>query len=207
MFKYKTLVLLLVLVSLTGAGNLVLANGYMDDPEYEENLENIYDVSCSVDSTNPYCIPNCEYEPDFNCINKLMLDPEANCHVNKCVGESVVEPAAAYEKLISFFGKGIYVEHSQKIPLIINIVISTVLGLVSLYALVVGAYTAAVERVNATEAESIANVNMKLKNIMIGFALSWGFILIMQFFTSLLGLGSLSELQLIDENAPTITIN
>ena len=149
------------------------------------------------------CLPDTcrepgQYEPDFNCINQRFLDPSLDCCPNKCVGgqSSVEEPVVLQE--FNIFGTtiGLDFSNANTLPTLINIGISTVLGIISFYALFRGVYIAAFVRTSTTDASKIAAVNTELKNLIIGFIIAWAAIFIVQLIANIIGLGSLQNLQI-----------
>jgi hypothetical protein len=163
-------------------------------------------------SAQSLCIPEeCsgqgEYVPDFSCINRKLLDPTDTCCENKCKDSAGAEEPEVYREVInSFFGYSLAVRDGQQIPVLINLAITTVLGFVSLYALVMGIYLGGYVRSRATTAEEIESTNKKLTTLIIGFILAWGFIVIVQIVANLIGLGSLNSLELVGSGGSDIVI-
>lgn len=137
---------------------------------------------------------NC-YLPDFQCsLSGFLSSGGGDCCPNKCNGEAPIKPAdtGVFAKL-NIFGTQ-FVFNSSSIPSLINAAISTFLGFVSIYALVRGMYIGAVLRTRATSADDITKVNKEIVNLIIGFILAWSFIFIIQFISSVLGIGNLNDL-------------
>ena len=149
-----------------------------------------------------------QYTIDFSCVNKKITSPGFNCCEEKCVGD----PGATdvlneeIEPLFSFFGYTFAVREGQQIPVLINLVITTFLGIVSVYTLGMGIYQGAVVRARATDPETIAAVQKTVLTLIIGFILSWGFIVIIQVIANLIGLGSLQDLTLVGDGGINIII-
>lgn len=150
-----------------------------------------------------------EYEPDFNCINNKFLNPNLECCPNKCVGGSTSSPEDDTYQQINFFGTTVGLDFSNPntIPTLVNLGISTFLGIISIYALFRGIYVAAFIRTSATDPARIAAINKELTNLVIGFIIAWGAIFIVQLVANIIGLGSLSNLQVAGtQGAYVITI-
>lgn len=154
-----------------------------------------------IDASAPSCTPNCEFEPDFSCINRKILDPTFDCCENKCVGAAdSVELPEEYTKVISVFGSTIVIDTSDPIGVIsvlVNLAITTVLGFISLYALIRGIYEGGIKRAKSIDAGEIEASNKTVQTLILGFVLAWSFIFIIQFVASIIGLGSLSDLQVL----------
>lgn len=150
-----------------------------------------------------------DYEPDFNCINARFVNPGLECCPNKCVGDTSPVPEEDVYQTFNIFGTSINLDFSdpQTIPTIVNIAISTVLGIISLYVLFRGIYIAAFVRTSTNDPSKIAAVNKELVNLFIGFGLAWGAIFLVQLVANVIGLGSLNNLQVTGtEGAYVITI-
>ncbi len=165
-----------------------------------------------VCKSSPICIPSeCpnDYEPDFNCINKKLFDPSYGCCENKCKGSpSPTQIPSELSPLITIFGQTFAIKNGQQIPTLINLAISTVLGVISVYAVLNGIYLTGFKRANTTDQAEIEKINKNLTTMILGFILAWSFIIIIQLVSSLLGLGSLSNLTVIGggDGGSTITI-
>lgn len=159
------------------------------------------------------CLPSsCQqpglFEVDFACVNKKLLDPGASCCEEKCLdtNDSFVVPSE-YDPLFSFFGYTFAITSGQQLPTLINLAITTFLGFVSVYAIIMGIYQGAILRAGTDDPEEIAKISKTFITLILGFFLAWGFIVIIQIVASLLGLGSLQNLTLIgDTGGTTITI-
>lgn len=158
----------------------------------------------------PYYIPsgcgndangNPNIEPDYECMNVKILKPGSSlaqsCCINKCKGGTGTTPGQETASLrrLEAFGAQFAISASS-IPKIINIVFSTVLGLISIYVLIRGIYVAGVKRTQATSADQIATLNKELTNLVIGFIILWSIIFIIQVVFGLLGLGSVSDIKI-----------
>lgn len=165
--------------------------------------------SVSAKICNPSCPDsdkdgNPDRVPDFNCINQRFIDPGVNCCEDKCAGDAIEEVEPVFENL-EVFGASFRVREDRKIIALINLGVTTFLGFASLYALGRGVYLAAIKRPDATD-DDLSKINKELTNMLIGFAISWGFIIIMQVVASFLGLGSINELILFGSGAGSSTI-
>lgn len=142
--------------------------------------------------------------PDFNCINRRFIDPSVNCCEDVCEGTSPVSREPTFDEF-EIFGAAIRVREDRKIIALINVGVTTFLGIVSLYALGRGIYIAGIKRPDATD-DQLTEINRELTNMLIGFAITWGFIIIMQVVSSFLGLGSINELVLFG-GGTNVTVN
>lgn len=172
-----------------------------------------YNVSEVAESSKPaICIPeSCsgegEYEPDFSCIlaKNFSTNKEAvNCCENKCknaVSNCEVNPNSS--------GCGILAEFSEfdifntkvkitydKIPTIINLVFSTVLGVLAVYAAIRGIYIYAIKMPNASKDDELAAISKEAKAILIGFVLALSFLFLVQVVFSILGLPAINEINI-----------
>lgn len=169
-------------------------------------------INAQPTSSDITCLPSaCQvpggFEPDFACQTERILNPGSNCCINKCtVDASVIDLPPETTVLFEFFGNSLIITDGSRIPALINLLISTFLGFISLYAVIYGIYLGAYARPNATDEESIAQINKSLQSVIIGFALAWSFIFIIQFVASLLGLGDLSTLDLVGNSGSSTTI-
>lgn len=165
--------------------------------------------STSIDGCKPpFDIPDAcpsNYTPNFNCINRKLIDPSYSCCRNICKDQAgaipIEEQPGVYQQLFSFFGRTIAISSGNQLVAIFNIGITTVLGMFTVFALVFGVYTAAIVRAKTTDEEEIANSNKTLINIIIGFTLAWSFLFIIQIVMGFLGMGNLSNLVFLDNNA------
>ncbi|MEP7103846.1 MAG: hypothetical protein ABI721_04015 [Candidatus Dojkabacteria bacterium] len=139
---------------------------------------------------------NC-YVPDFSCSNAKFLNPQTICCSNKCNGGGTIgtiDPGdASLIRSFNIFGTK-FSFSSGSIPSLINAIISTFLGIVSIYALARGAYLGAVIRPGVTSSDDISKINKEIVNLIIGFILAWSFIFIIQFVATVLGIGNLNDL-------------
>jgi hypothetical protein len=156
------------------------------------------------------------YTADLNCQLKRITNPQnPGCCINKCVdadGEDTgsvtsAENPAVFTNL-EVFGTTIKI-NPNNIGTIINILFTTVLGLVSIYAIARGIYVTGVKRPMATTPDQIAEINKELTNLIIGVIISWGFIIVIQVVANLLGVGQLNNLDISGgaEGGTVITIN
>ncbi len=155
----------------------------------------------------PICVPTgCpeDYVPDFDCVSKQLLNPADGCCENKCRGEAGQDQPTEFKPLFTFFDTDVRVETGQQIPTLINLVITTFLGLISVYAAVYGIYIAGFVRAKTTDAAEIERVNKILRNLILGFILAWSFIIIIQLVANTLGLGSLNSLELVEEGGSDV---
>lgn len=181
----------------------VSANG--GDPENE-----IGGANCQA----PYYIPNAcpapyrpgisgGYTADLNCQLQRITSPGTRCCPNICVNadgsrQSGTLPGEGNPELFrSFevFNTTIRV-NPDNIGTIINILFTTVLGFVSLYAIVRGIYVTGVKRTMVSTPDEIAAINQELTNLVIGAIICWGFIIIIQVIANLIGVGQLSNLDI-----------
>lgn len=165
--------------------------------------------SGSSNSNSPICIPSScagegQYEPDFACINQQLLDPTNNCCENKCKNiSSGNDNPDSFTKLIDVFGSSIVIETDDPIGVIavlVNLAITTVLGFISLYAIVRGIYEGGIKRARSIDSGEIEETTKTVQTLILGFVLAWSFIFIIQFITSILGLGSLSDLTVLQDD-------
>lgn len=134
------------------------------------------------------------YVPDFQCSNSKFIDPQTICCNNKCNGTTSPDTGSTdIIRSFNIFGTK-FSFYPSSVPSLINAAITTFLGFVSIYALVRGMYIGAVLRTRATSSEDIAKVNKEIINLIIGFVLAWSFIFIIQFISSVLGIGNLNDL-------------
>lgn len=160
---------------------------------------------------DPICVPDCgaslEYVPDFQCINRKLLDPEEDCCENRCAnaipGDPSSQDPAAFQELVNVFGTTIAIETNEPfgvIAVIVNVLITTVLGFISLYTLVKGIYVGGIKRANTVEAGEIEEISQTIRTMFLGFILAWSFIFIIQFITGIIGLGSLNDLVVLEDD-------
>lgn len=168
-------------------------------------------VSANGASNIPANCPN-DYIPDFACINKKILNPKDPCQENKCPGDPGEEDPLL-EKYNDSDIAGFRVRITQdSLPALINLIITTFLGVIALYALFRGIYVAGVKRTQATTDDALASVNKELTAIVVGFSVAFAFIFIIQVVFNLLGLGGITDLNVnftgtTDPNSPQLVIN
>jgi hypothetical protein len=162
------------------------------------------------------CYDTGEFVPDTQCVLKQFQTPEARdpdspefCCENKCIGtESDTE--SAFTELINVFGTRIYVTTQARVAALINLVLSSILGLISAYTLISGILLAAYKLPNTVDPEEISQIQKSITTMIVGFILAWSFIFIIQFISTLLGIGNLAEMIVLGEpdevNQTTITI-
>ena len=157
----------------------------------------------------PAACPN-TYKPDLNCTANKFSNPDSKCCPNFCPqGEgsnatNITQLSSTYRKLV-IFGTD-YRFSPESTSGVIKLVIQTILGLVSLYALVRGVYLAGFKRTLVTTPDEIGKINKELTNMLIGFIICWGFILILQFVSNFLGLGSLTALSGTDNSGANVVV-
>jgi len=169
-------------------------------------------VDAATDCVAPYFIPDAcgvpyvpdkspGYTADLNCqIVRITKPgtPEANCCPNICVdasGNRVSTTLPTEVTQTEVFGTTIRV-NPENSGTIVNILFTTVLGLVSIYAIIRGIYVTGIKRPMVIEAEKIAEINKELTNLVIGVIISWGFIILIQVVANLLGVGQLNNLDI-----------
>jgi hypothetical protein len=159
----------------------------------------------------PFGIPNiCEdnYAPDNACNAARIVNPEISCCRNycpefpsskynaetECAGGN--DPSCEADRVfnsLNIFGTKVQYT-PEKIPSLIQLAISAALAVVSFYALFRGMFLYAIRRPNTTDAAEIAKINKEFGNIIIGFVLAWSVIFIVEFVMRLLGLPSLTQI-------------
>ena len=173
---------------------------------------------------SPICVPEeCpfDYVTNSACILEKILHPESElaqtCCENACVDEegNIIDsyktetPEELYE-IVSMFGQTISIKDEHRVAAIVNLVITSILGGISLFATGYGTLLAAYKRPNTVDPAEIEKISGTLKTLLLGFIISWGFIFIIQFFSTLVGIGNLSELIVLGDNeeaSTTIVIN
>ncbi len=160
---------------------------------------------------SPGDIPNIcrdNYAPDNACNIARIANPEIDCCMNYCPefpstrynaagdcasgNEAACEAASVFSSLNIF---GTRIQYTpDKIPSLIQLAISAALAVVSFYALFRGMFLYAIKRPNTTDAAEVAKINKEFGNIIVGFVLAWSVIFIVEFVMRLLGLPSLSQI-------------
>lgn len=175
---------------------------------------------------DPYRIPaQCEdnFVIDQECQTIKILSPQSEqartCCLHKCKDEQTSVTGNTDnildQKDLSFlnvFGVRLGLDFSESgrtktITTLINLVITTILGIFSMYALFRGVYLVAIQRPVLIKPEDISKLNKQFTSLIVGFVLAWGIIFIIQVVFAFLGLGSLTDFNF--ENAAngiTITI-
>lgn len=135
-----------------------------------------------------------DFRPDFNCINNKILNPKDTCCPNICNAVDGVALDPLFE--INLFQTQIRLNLTDPdtIVTLINLVISTVLAIISLFALFKGIYLAAFKLTSTTDKDEMIRIRDNLVSLVKGFALAWGAILIIQLIATLFGLGSLNNI-------------
>jgi hypothetical protein len=159
------------------------------------------------DCTPPQGIPTAcptDFEPDHLCNIAKIKDPTVICCPNKCIDAETSVPQPEQDELRrlgNIFGTEVRYT-PEKIPSLIQLGISAVLAVVSFYALFRGMFLYAIKRPNTIDASEIANINKEFGNIIIGFVLAWSVIFLVEFVMRILGLPSLSQIDIarIDES-------
>lgn len=179
--------------------------------------------SCEGD---PYKIPaQCkdDFVIDQECQTIKILSPQSEqaktCCIHKCKNnptsvtgntDNVLDQSDL--SFLNVFGIKLGLDFSEAgrtktITTLINLVITTILGIFSMYALFRGVYLVAIQRPVLIKPEDISKLNKQFTSLIVGFVLAWGVIFIIQVVFAFLGLGSLTDFNF--ENAAngiTITI-
>lgn len=164
-----------------------------------------FDIPLDCPSPRDPNSPNTNYYvPDFECINRKLLDPTYACCRNKCsntIGNiDISNQPPVFQELFSFFGRTIAITSGNQLVAIFNVAITSILAIFTVVAIVFGVYVGAFVRARTIDSEEIANANRTLVNIIIGFTLAWSFMFIIQIILGFLGLGNLSNLVFFDSN-------
>lgn len=167
---------------------------------------------------NPYLTPTtCDEKNitiDSNCQTRHILNPgSADCCILICKNSqgSLDQNNESLKKFSSFniFGSKFNLDltDAKTVELLVSLFVSTILGIVSLYALLKGAYLAAFKRPEATTAEDIASINKEFTSLVVGFTVAWGLIFLVQIVFGILGLGNIRNMELFnDQNGIVITV-
>jgi hypothetical protein len=166
-------------------------------------------TACNEDNNT-----NC-FVPDNDCVSRKLFDPSYPCFENKCRGTAgSADKADEVTTLLQAFGTKVIVKTNDPVKFVavlINLAITTFLGLISVYAIIYGVYVGGVKRAQSIDDAEIAAANKTLVTLIAGFILAWSFIFIIQVVSSILGLGNLSDLELISSSGEatgdTITID
>ncbi|GIW58879.1 MAG: hypothetical protein KatS3mg086_164 [Candidatus Dojkabacteria bacterium] len=151
---------------------------------------------------------NCpeDFVVDFSCQRAKLVDSTVDCFENKC------PDAPSYEEQqngseensllnsLDVFGARFNIDSGQEIAAVINILISTFLGIVSLYALIRGVYVAGFKIAGNTEQEKLTEARNEIVQLVLAFVIAWSAIFVLQFVFSLLGLGSINNYILFGDN-------
>lgn len=139
-----------------------------------------------------------DFEPDHLCNIQKIKDPNTQCCPNKCIdADTSIDPDEKEElqRLGNIFGTEVRYT-PEKVPSLIQLGISAVLAVVSFYALFRGMFLYAIKRPNTIDSAEIAKINKEFGNIIIGFVLAWSVIFIVEFVMRILGLPSLSQIDI-----------
>lgn len=159
------------------------------------------------------------YTVDLNCSASKFIDPSNKCCLNKCVdkdgnteqsgnnnnGEDPDNGLSEQYRKFEVFGTSIRI-NPENIGTLINLAFTTFLGIVSLYTVLRGIYVAGVKRPNVTAEEDVKKVYSELVNLVVGFSLAWGFIIILQLVSNFLGIGKLSDLDFTSSGEGSLVI-
>lgn len=172
---------------------------------------------CGDGGLDPYQPPaSCtgvnEFTFDAACEFRRITNKEETCCVAICKSDAasgnLTEDSAAYQSLISFFGRTLAIRSEDQIPALINLGISSFLGVISAYAMIRGVYVGGVVRAQSTDPEKIAEANKELGVMIVAVVIAFSFIIIIQILANLLGLGSLNNLVVYeDPSNPGTTTN
>ncbi|BCX13774.1 MAG: hypothetical protein KatS3mg085_306 [Candidatus Dojkabacteria bacterium] len=176
-------------------GSVVYAQGYpgpnTNDPNYSR-----------IGSAPENCSDN--YVVDFSCQRAKILDPSVFCYENKCPDVPSYQDAqqGSDDTWLSLdaFGARLNIDSGKEIAALINISISTFLGIISIYALVRGVYVAGFKIAGNTEQEKLTEARNEIVQLVLAFVIAWSAIFVLQFVFSLLGLGSINNYILFGDN-------
>jgi len=156
-----------------------------------------------------YVPPSCttDFVPDLNCQANKISNPDDKCCPNVCPGSKgeIIDPSSSTYRKFVIFGTEFRLD-PNKVPAVIKVVFQTFLGIVSIYALVRGVYVAGFKRTTVNTPDEIAKINKELTNLVIGFMICWGFILVVQVVGNFLGLGSLNTVSVGTSGGPVVVI-
>src|SRR5690606_16851902 len=128
---------------------------------------------------------------------RKLLNPDIDCCENKCRSGSTTTPGASdpiLEKYREFGVLGIRVRIDESsIPSLVNIALTTFLGIIALYTLFRGIYVAGIKRTNATSEDEFSSINKEFTALIIGFIIAFTSIFLVQLVFNVLGLGSLTD--------------
>lgn len=155
---------------------------------------------------------NCpdNYEVDFSCQSAKILNPSVDCCDYKCPDASSYDEQQEGEKSnenslwlrLDPFGARLNIDSGKEIAAVINILISTFLGIISLYALLRGIYVAGFKVSQTTENEKLTEARTEIVQMILAFVIAWSAIFVLQFVFTLLGLGSINSYVLFGEDQP-----
>jgi len=165
---------------------------------------------------NPYLEPiNCGEEGitiDSNCQARRILDPkpDEDCCILICRNTSSLdsETLSTFTNL-NLFGTTYRIDLTNRsnIEMLINLAIITIISIAGLYALFRGAYLAGFVLPSSEKDEDFSKISKELRNLVFGFFLAVGSIVIVQLIFTVLGLGSLTDIQLFeDQNGLKIVV-
>ncbi|MCS7316995.1 MAG: hypothetical protein NZZ41_01560 [Candidatus Dojkabacteria bacterium] len=167
-------------------------------------------------SSNPYAEPSCpegiRIKINADCQTKKILNPSSaearTCCLLICENN---RQQLSDEGLGRFVNLNIFntkfrldLTDSRTVEFLISLFVSTILGIVSLYALFKGTYLLAFVRPNLTKSDDIKKLNQKITALVAGFTLAWGAIFIIQLTFNFLGLGDITDFSLFEEEEATV---
>lgn len=176
--------------------------------DFCDNVYRSCPVPCNSESRDGCYLPN------FDCVSRRVLDPTINCCIHRCANQELSgeerEEIEEFYRQFNFFGTKVNIRTDNFIGWI-TLSIQAFLAIISFVALLRGIKIGVIDIPNALDADSRKKASVSIVNTIIGFALAWGTIFIIQFVLSLLGLPGLNELVLFgdisDSARTTIVIN
>jgi len=157
---------------------------------------------------NPYLEPKDCGEAgvtiDSNCQARRILNPnpKEECCILVCKSANIL-PTETLSRFSSFnlFGTTYRIDLTNRanIEMLINLAIITIISIAGLYALFRGAYLAGFVLPSSEKDEDFSKISKELRNLVFGFLLAVGSIVIVQLVFTVLGLGSLTDIQLFEE--------
>jgi hypothetical protein len=165
---------------------------------------------------NPYLEPKDCGEAgvtiDSNCQARRILNPNPNedCCILVCknANELITETLDRFSSF-NLFGTTYRIDLTNRanIEMLINLAIITIISIAGLYALFRGAYLAGFVLPSSEKDEDFSKISKELRNLVFGFLLAVGSIVIVQLAFTVLGLGSLTDIQLFeDKNGINIVV-
>lgn len=169
---------------------------------------------------NPYKEPSgcSDFIIDSDCQARRILNPspDETCCILNCrsiiTSDSVVISTPTLDQFTSLnlFGTrfNIDLNNRKNVEMLINLGIITIISVIAIYALFRGAYLAGFVLPSIDKEDDASRVSRELRNLVFGFVLAVGSIVIVQLVFTVLGLGSLQDLSLFeDSNGFTIIVN